>query len=375
MRNKQRDYHRRRRMRLPLVRALYDVGLSNGDIAIALGASPPTIRNDIKASGFAPRRAGQPFPVAFKLYAELRGKAQDNLDQTELRILAALHDWLDIGAIMLADHALASCEDELVRPTAPAGEQGHMQLVRDVCGVRYFVTEDTLTAGDYMTAVARGERPPPQETREVVAQIARMHADLFRRDVAVPWPQDGAARVEKALAALKSREEEVVRKVYGIGGMAVPLRELAQRLSVSRSRVDQIVNNSLRKLRHSRIRMLRPLIMTLDECKKVVAADELERQRVELMPPDARPKSDLFRILWKPTEELNLSARSANCLSNSGIRYVGELVQKTEDELRRTWNLGRKSLNEIKRVLAEMGLVLGIKIDGWPDGDLPPDAR
>jgi DNA-directed RNA polymerase subunit alpha len=67
--------------------------------------------------------------------------------------------------------------------------------------------------------------------------------------------------------------------------------------------------------------------------------------------------------LYRPVEDLELSVRSANCLQNADIRYLGELVQKTEQEMLKTKNFGRKSLNEIKEILASMGLSLGMKID------------
>lgn len=72
------------------------------------------------------------------------------------------------------------------------------------------------------------------------------------------------------------------------------------------------------------------------------------------------------RALLKKVEELELSVRSANCLKNDNIIYIGDLVQKTESEMLRTPNFGRKSLNEIKEVLVQMGLNLGMEIPGWP---------
>ncbi|MBI4041154.1 MAG: DNA-directed RNA polymerase subunit alpha [Deltaproteobacteria bacterium] len=71
--------------------------------------------------------------------------------------------------------------------------------------------------------------------------------------------------------------------------------------------------------------------------------------------------------LYKTVEELELSVRSANCLKNADIQLIGELVQKSEMEMLKTKNFGRKSLNEIKEILAQMGLSLGMKIDGFPD--------
>ena len=82
-------------------------------------------------------------------------------------------------------------------------------------------------------------------------------------------------------------------------------------------------------------------------------------------------QAKLNENLWKSVDELELSVRSANCLQNANIRYIGELVQRTESEMLKTKNFGRKSLKEIKEILAEMGLSLGMKLEGWP-GDGPP---
>ena len=77
----------------------------------------------------------------------------------------------------------------------------------------------------------------------------------------------------------------------------------------------------------------------------------------------------------KKVDELELSVRSANCLKNDNIVYIGDLVQKTEAEMLRTPNFGRKSLNEIKEVLANMGLHLGMEITGWPPENIEELAK
>ncbi|RYZ69816.1 MAG: DNA-directed RNA polymerase subunit alpha [Proteobacteria bacterium] len=76
--------------------------------------------------------------------------------------------------------------------------------------------------------------------------------------------------------------------------------------------------------------------------------------------------------LYRSVEELELSVRSANCLQNANIKYIYELVQKTEAEMLKTKNFGRKSLNEIKDILSEMGLSLGMKLDGFVTPSHPP---
>jgi DNA-directed RNA polymerase subunit alpha len=75
-------------------------------------------------------------------------------------------------------------------------------------------------------------------------------------------------------------------------------------------------------------------------------------------------------ILLRPVDDLELTVRSANCLKAENIYYIGDLIQRTETELLKTPNLGRKSLNEIKEVLAARGLTLGMKLENWPPAGL-----
>ena len=80
-----------------------------------------------------------------------------------------------------------------------------------------------------------------------------------------------------------------------------------------------------------------------------------------------QPRKDNFDpILLRPVDELELTVRSANCLKAENIYYIGDLIQRTENELLKTPNLGRKSLNEIKEVLASRGLTLGARLENWP---------
>ena len=81
------------------------------------------------------------------------------------------------------------------------------------------------------------------------------------------------------------------------------------------------------------------------------------------------------RNLLRKVDELELSVRSANCLKNDNIIYIGDLVQKTEQEMLRTPNFGRKSLNEIKEVLSTMGLHLGMEINEWPPENIEDMAK
>jgi DNA-directed RNA polymerase subunit alpha len=85
---------------------------------------------------------------------------------------------------------------------------------------------------------------------------------------------------------------------------------------------------------------------------------------------EAPPKITVDPILLRPVDDLELTVRSANCLKAENIYYIGDLIQRTETELLKTPNLGRKSLNEIKEVLASRGLTLGMKLENWPPAGL-----
>ena len=89
----------------------------------------------------------------------------------------------------------------------------------------------------------------------------------------------------------------------------------------------------------------------------------------------AIPELAFNPALLKKVDELELSVRSANCLKNDNITYIGDLIQKTEGEMLRTPNFGRKSLNEIKEVLAQMGLHLGMEVTGWPPENIEDLAK
>jgi DNA-directed RNA polymerase subunit alpha len=104
------------------------------------------------------------------------------------------------------------------------------------------------------------------------------------------------------------------------------------------------------------------IFLTFDEA--------MEPQEEKRDPSSPQLNENLFRSV----DDLELSVRSANCLKNANIRFIGELVVRSEAEMLKTKNFGRKSLNEIKEILSEMGLGLGMKIDGWPPVGWDPNT-
>ncbi len=108
-----------------------------------------------------------------------------------------------------------------------------------------------------------------------------------------------------------------------------------------------------------------------DQLALFINFDEPQQARIEEIQDDL----PFNRNLLRKVDELELSVRSANCLKNDNIVYIGDLVQKSEQEMLRTPNFGRKSLNEIKEVLTNMGLALGMAVTGWPPENIEDLAK
>ena len=102
---------------------------------------------------------------------------------------------------------------------------------------------------------------------------------------------------------------------------------------------------------------------------------EEEEEEGTISSMDRGDMEKLNENLFRSVDELELSVRSANCLKHANIKLIGDLVQRTEAEILATKNFGRKSLNEIKEILAEMGLGLGMKLDGWPPTKAEEDVE
>ncbi len=108
-----------------------------------------------------------------------------------------------------------------------------------------------------------------------------------------------------------------------------------------------------------------------DQLSVFINFEEPEKEEVQ----ETAPELAFNPALLKKVDELEFSVRSANCLKNDNIVYIGDLIQKTESEMLRTPNFGRKSLNEIKEVLAQMGLHLGMDVANWPPENIEELAK
>ena len=178
------------------------------------------------------------------------------------------------------------------------------------------------------------------------------------------------------VAATTNKQEDSPIGLIPIDAVFSPVRKVSYK--VENSRVGQITDHD--KLA---VDVLTNGAVTPDDA--VALAARILQDQLQLFinfdEPDqksaAEQKDDLpfNRNLLRKVDELELSVRSANCLKNDNIIYIGDLVQKSEADMLRTPNFGRKSLNEIKEVLSQMGLHLGMEIPAWPPENIEELAK
>ena len=179
----------------------------------------------------------------------------------------------------------------------------------------------------------------------------------------------------------ENREKDLALSFIGVDALYSPISKV--NYSVSNARVGQRTDYDALTLELWTDGSLKPEEAIALSSKIMKEQLQIFMTFDETMEPSEESKDSsipsLNENLFRSVDDLELSVRSANCLKNANIRYIGELVVRSEAEMLKTKNFGRKSLNEIKEILSEMGLGLGMKIDGWPpvgwDPNQPPQKR
>ena len=178
------------------------------------------------------------------------------------------------------------------------------------------------------------------------------------------------------MAATQNRPEDAPIGLIPVDALFSPVRKVSYR--VENTRVGQVTDYDSLSMRVETNGAITPedavalaARILQDQLQLFINFEEPTVERPE------EPASELpfNKHLLMKVDELELSVRSANCLKNDNIIYIGDLVQKTEAEMLRTPNFGRKSLNEIKEVLAQMGLHLGMEVPGWPPENIEELAK
>jgi DNA-directed RNA polymerase subunit alpha len=178
------------------------------------------------------------------------------------------------------------------------------------------------------------------------------------------------------VAATQNRPEDSPIGLIPVDAVFSPVRKVAYK--VDNTRVGQVTDYDKLSLELTTNGAVTPedavalAARILQDQLQLFINFEEPQAAVDVVPGDELPFN---RNLLRKVDELELSVRSANCLKNDNLIYIGDLVQKTEPEMLRTPNFGRKSLNEIKEVLTHMGLHLGMEIPDWPPENIEELAK
>ncbi|MBT4905600.1 MAG: DNA-directed RNA polymerase subunit alpha [Rhodospirillaceae bacterium] len=179
----------------------------------------------------------------------------------------------------------------------------------------------------------------------------------------VPATQNRAADAPIGLIPVDALFSPITKVSYHVGNARVGERTDLDKLTMDIETNGAITPEDCMALAARILQDQLQLFVNFEEPKAAQPVEEIDDEL------------EFNRNLLRKVDELELSVRSANCLKNDNIVYIGDLVQKTEAEMLRTPNFGRKSLNEIKEVLAQMGLHLGMEIPAWPPENIEDLAK
>lgn len=217
------------------------------------------------------------------------------------------------------------------------------------------------------------------------AQIEAGHdIDVLNPDLVLMHLDDGASiNMEMTVnmgsgfvAAAANRPEDAPIGLIPVDSLFSPIKKVAYRVENTREgqvldydklSMDIVTNGAITP--EDAVAFAARILQ--DQLQLFINFEEPQREVVE----ESSSEPEINRNLLRKVDELELSVRSANCLKNDNIVYIGDLIQKTEAEMLRTPNFGRKSLNEIKEVLSQMGLRLGMEVPGWPPDNIDDLAK
>jgi len=379
--------------REPIVHTLVTLGLSYPKIATAIGCSDMTIKNDVndRMGGLKtiapdrPTKKASIYRACFIIWSET--------GELDPMVRKALETELGIDRLTNIALGMTMGYEALTVPAYPREFEAYAKVL-------WYLTNDMLTEPNshlmeqYKREVLMDNLPVPQSFEQFRAGLFESIRCLADRNyLTACFPEYVSEVCEQAMQELKNespREAEFVRRLHGIGCAKETLNQIGGPMGISRERVRQAEIKGLREFRRKVTIALRgkndgytTMEIQLSRCDDLQedlsrAHEELSTAHAMLRDLNAKREAltslvnehgsaDLTRLideldvteesdptdLMKRVDELELSVRAANCLQNAGIEYVYQLVERTESELLRTKNFGRKSIREIKERLAE----------------------
>ncbi|MCI4662089.1 MAG: DNA-directed RNA polymerase subunit alpha [Neomegalonema sp.] len=267
---------------------------------------------------------------------------------------------------------------------------GVLHEFSSVAGVREDVTDIVLNVKEIalrsdvegpkrLTLRAKGPGPVRAGDITEVGGIEVLNPDhlICHLDAGAELHMEMTAEVGKGyVAADKARPEDAPIGMISVDALFSPVKRVSYKVEATRE--GQVLDYDKLMLSVETNGAVRPddavayaARILQDQLQSFINFEEPEEERRA----EEEQELEFNPLLLKKVDELELSVRSANCLKNDNIVYIGDLIQKTEAEMLRTPNFGRKSLNEIKEVLANMGLHLGMEVSDWPPENIEDLAK
>ncbi len=324
------------------------------------------------------------FPSVLHEYAELSVNLPSGFICEDIQdtgwYLGMLRRYLKVGELLAYLLAVEESRRRLYGIGRTSEQEPYVRLFMAVAEVEESQGSATRTVTAlwnlYLRRLADGEVEAPESVMDLRVILSREIEAVDRGGIWPSWTDEMSRLLNTAIKRLGHRQRDVVGLRYGFGRQTHTLAEIGQRLGITSQAVgniDKLTREQIRKSSEfaTADRYMRPLSGLTEELRRVDEENvrlraELERacERIEALENGilSEEQGSLSGNLFKRVDELELSVRSANCLQNAGIEFIYQLVEKTEADLLKTKNFGRKSLNEIKEILAELGLKLGMRL-------------
>jgi RNA polymerase sigma factor (sigma-70 family) len=356
-----RDYLVNARPRWEKVRELVALCFTHEEIARLLGVCKATVSHDCRQLGiWGQGNRSDAFAVKLRRFAELALKPEPELTVNEAWLLRILEKNLGIAEVRREGYSVADALNYLMQPAYRQDKPRAVWLIEAIFGNQsssFFASDEW---SDYLRALKAREIRTPECFHDLSESFVRWLCDKYRGSIMPTWSDDTDDLLSQCLATLSPREEKVIRLRFGIGVcQCMTHAELGSEFGLTVSRIKQIESKALTRLSHpSRSKFLSKFVTPVGD----ILIRQFEKDRRQSEEPQLYQEDRAWFNMG--LDEFAWSARTANCLVTAGLKIVGELVQKSESDMLRTKNFGRKSLKEVKAVLAKMGLCLGMKFPG-----------
>ncbi len=364
-----RDYKEAQRARLPRVKELYVLGFTNEDIAKIVDVSTTTIKNDLQivraeADPERIRNLQRRYTAVFAFWLNNQQKSLSwGQEPSPISVLTHVRTWLQIDALQAFAKRLETAYEGL--HDSAESQRPYRDLLATLFNpnasrVRGYTKRSELFE-TYLDHLRAEPDALPASREDAERALIGLAVETRLSSALVAWPEDGLVErmIDVHLLKLPEHLARVLRMRFGIGCANQTLKEIGETLGKSPERMRHIEAEAIRWLQNPQIAHDLRLI------SDPVAAwrAEVERQRRALFPEEIQQRLELLDFLLTPIQDICLSVRSENCLRNLDLKLCGEVVQKKELELLNVPNFGRKSIKEVKEVIASHGAEIGMKLD------------